>query len=39
VEAFVSACARGPAGSKVKSIDLHKAEPPESKGFDRRPSL
>jgi acylphosphatase len=39
VEAFVSACARGPAGSKVKSIDVHKAEPPEEKGFARRPSV
>jgi acylphosphatase len=39
VEDFVSACTIGPAGSKVKSIDLHKAEPPEEKGFHRRPSL
>jgi len=39
VEAFVSACARGPIGSKVKSIDLHKAEAPEEKGFRRKPSL
>jgi acylphosphatase len=39
VEAFVAACARGPAGSRVKSIDLHNAEPPTEKGFHRRPSL
>jgi acylphosphatase len=39
VEAFVAACARGPDGSRVKSIDLHNAEPPEEKGFHRRPSL
>lgn len=39
VEAFVAACTRGPTGSKVTSIDLHKAEPPEEKGFHRRPSL
>jgi acylphosphatase len=39
VEALVAACTRGPAGSKVTSIDLHKAEPPEEKGFHRRPSL
>ena len=39
VEAFVTACAQGPAGSKVTSIDLHKAEPPEEKGFHRRSSL
>jgi acylphosphatase len=39
VEDFIGACTRGPAGSKVTSIDLHKAEPPEEKGFHRRPSL
>ncbi len=39
VEAFVAACARGPQGAKVTSIDLHKAEPPDEKGFHRRPSL
>ena len=39
VEAFVAACGRGPAGCRVKSIDLHNAEPPEEKGFHRRPSL
>ncbi|HTW34804.1 MAG TPA: acylphosphatase [Rhizomicrobium sp.] len=39
VEALVGACTQGPAGSKVTSIDLHKAEPPEEKGFHRRPSV
>jgi len=39
VEAFVAACTQGPAGSKITSIDLHNAEPPEEKGFHRRPSL
>jgi acylphosphatase len=39
VEAFVAACTRGPAGSRVKSIDLHNAEPPAEKGFHRLPSL
>ena len=39
VEAFVAACSRGPTGSRVKSIDLHNAEPPEEKGFHHRPSL
>ncbi len=39
VEAFVSACARGPAGCKVTSIDLHNAEAPQEKGFHRLPSL
>ena len=39
VNAFITACTRGPDGSRVKSIDLEKAEPPEDKGFNRRPSL
>lgn len=39
VEEFVSLCSRGPAGSQVKSIDLHNAEPPEERGFHRRPSV
>jgi len=39
VEAFVAVCTRGPKGSKVTSIDLHNAEPPEEKGFHRRSSL
>jgi acylphosphatase len=39
VEAFVAACTRGPAGSRVKSIDLHNSEPPAEKGFHRLPSL
>jgi acylphosphatase len=38
VEAFVSACARGPQGAKVESLELHKSEPPEEKGFHRRPT-
>jgi len=39
VEALVTACTQGPKGSKVTSIDLHNAEPPEEKGFHRRPSI
>ena len=39
VEAFVGACMRGPPGSTIKNIDLHKAEPPTERGFHRRPSL
>lgn len=39
VEAFVAACARGPNGSQVKSIDMHNAEPPEEEGFHRRPTV
>lgn len=39
VEAFVAACARGPSGSRVTSIDLHNAEPPGEKGFYRKPTV
>jgi acylphosphatase len=39
VEAFVGACMRGPEGSRIKNVELHKAEPPEEKGFHRRPSV
>jgi acylphosphatase len=39
VEAFVAACGRGPASSRVAHIDLRKADPPAEKGFRRRPSL
>jgi acylphosphatase len=39
VEAFVAVCMRGPPGSRVKNVDLHKAEPPDERGFHRRPSV
>jgi acylphosphatase len=39
VELFVQACMRGPAGSRVANVELGPAEPPEEKGFRRRPSL
>ena len=39
VEAFVGACMRGPPGSTIKNIDLHKAEPPTERGFHQRPSI
>lgn len=39
VEAFVAASMRGPKGSRVKNVELHKAEPPAEKGFHRRPSV
>ncbi len=39
VEDLVGQCARGPAGSRVANFELHKAEPPTEKGFNRRPSL
>jgi acylphosphatase len=39
VEAFVAVCMRGPTGSTVKNVELHKAEAPGEKGFHRRPSV
>jgi acylphosphatase len=39
VEAFVGACMRGPPGSTVKNVELHRAEPPAERGFHRRPIL
>ena len=39
IEAFAAACMRGPAGSRVGNVEMHKAEPPEQKGFRRRPSV
>jgi acylphosphatase len=39
VEAFVAAAMRGPEGSRVKNVELHNAEPPAEKGFQRRPSV
>lgn len=39
IEAFFTVCARGPAGSRVANVEMHKAEPPAEKGFRRRSSL
>lgn len=39
VESFVASCMKGPEGSLVKHVDLFNSEPPEEKGFHRRPSL
>ncbi|MDE2183800.1 MAG: acylphosphatase [Alphaproteobacteria bacterium] len=39
VETFVGICMRGPSGARVANVELHKAEPPDTKGFHRRPSL
>jgi acylphosphatase len=39
IEALVAASMRGPAGSKIKNVELHNAEPPAEKGFHRRPSI
>jgi acylphosphatase len=39
VEILVGFCMKGPPGSTVKNVELHKAEAPEEKGFKRRPLL
>jgi len=39
VEEFAQLCMRGPPGSRVKSVEMHKADPPEEKGFRRRSSV
>jgi acylphosphatase len=39
VETFVALAMRGPAGSKIKNVELHNTEPPTEKGFHRRPSV
>ena len=39
IEAFFTVCARGPAGSRVADVEMHKAEPPVEKGFRRRSSV
>jgi acylphosphatase len=38
VEAFVAACARGPAGARVTNIDLHNAGSPGD-GFHVQPTV
>ena len=39
VEIFVSHATQGPPGAKITAVDLHNSEPPQEKGFNRRPSL
>ncbi len=39
VETLIGLCMRGPPGSTVRNVEMHKAEPAEEKGFKRRPSL
>lgn len=39
VELFAQACMRGPAGARVKSVEMHNAEPPAERGFRRRASI
>ncbi len=39
VEAFVAQAMKGPPGARVNNVELHNVEPPEEKGFRRRPSV
>lgn len=39
VEALITACMRGPEGSKIDNVELHNSEAPAEKGFRRRPSV
>ena len=39
VETLVGLCMRGPPGSRVSNVEMHKAEAPPEKGFRRRPSI
>jgi acylphosphatase len=39
VEAFVAACARGPAAAQVRQMDLEQVELPTQKGFHLHPTL
>jgi len=39
VESFITACITGPRGARVTAFNLEKAEPPDSLGFTRRPTV
>jgi len=39
VEAFIVSCMRGPPGARVGNVEMQQAEPPEVKGFNRKPSF
>ena len=39
IEAFFTVCARGPEGSRVANVEMHRADPPVEKGFKRRSSV
>ena len=39
VEGLVASAMKGPPGARVGHVDLHNSEPPDEKGFQRRPSL
>lgn len=39
VEVLIALCMKGPAGSTVRNVEMHKADPAAEKGFKRRSSL
>jgi acylphosphatase len=39
VEEFIAVCIKGPLGANVTAVNLQPAEPPESIGFVRRPTV
>jgi acylphosphatase len=39
VETLIGLCMRGPPGSRIGNVEMHKAEAPEEKGFRRRSSF
>ncbi|MBV9330635.1 MAG: acylphosphatase [Alphaproteobacteria bacterium] len=39
VEELAQLCMRGPPGARVTSVEMDKADPPDEKGFHRRPSV
>ncbi|HJW41538.1 MAG TPA: acylphosphatase [Rhizomicrobium sp.] len=39
VETLVGLCMKGPPGSTIRNVEMHKADPAEEKGFKRRPSV
>jgi acylphosphatase len=38
VETFIGLCMRGPNWARVDNVEMKKDNPPEVKGFNRRPS-
>jgi acylphosphatase len=39
VEEFITLCLRGPEAARVENIELKPAEPPETMGFVRKPTV
>jgi acylphosphatase len=39
VESFITACVKGPRGARVTAFNLMPTDPPETLGFNRRPTV